>query len=425
MTNSSFIHLADVHLDSPLANVQRLDETTAARLQSATRQSLEQVMDLALERDIGAVLIAGDLFDAPVRDVSAALWVERQFRRLTQAGIHVVMIRGNHDAQSSAGRVSLWPEGVHELSAAQPETVLLDQIGLAVHGQSFGARVETNDLAAQYPQPVPGYFNVGLLHTSLSGAVGHDTYAPTSTGTLENVGYDYWALGHIHGRSQTSLSTQCYVGYSGNTQGRHIHESGAKGCQLVRIVDGKLAEIEFAATDSLRWHLIDVDVSKLEHLRDIEECLPDLVLPLLEAADGRPLAVRTQLSGASALHRDLTSRGTVDQLTETLASRLAELGDVWLESVKVASTPYFDAPEEDLMLPLKYLSLVGKQCQEDPALREELGQVLEELLKNARSDLNGYDWPLADLARRDAELERCIRRAEEMLVARLATGGAA
>ncbi len=262
MSRIRFLHAADVHLDSPLCSLRNLDEVTASQLHRASRRSLERIVQVAIEKKVAALVIAGDLFDGPVRDAGAGLWVESLFKRLVREGIAVVLIRGNHDAVSNASRVTNWPEGIFELSSEAAHTVQLDAARLAIHGQSFGARAESKDLAQSYPQAVMGYFNIGLLHTSLAGSSQHDSYAPTSIDLLESKGYQYWALGHIHQRTEQSLSKKCWIGYSGNTQGRHVRECGAKGCYLVHVEDNHLEKMEFIPTDSVRWHLVTVDLQE-------------------------------------------------------------------------------------------------------------------------------------------------------------------
>src|SRR2546427_294312 len=80
--------------------------------------------------------------------------------------------------------------------------------------------------------------NVGLLHTSLNGREGHDDYAPCTAATLTNRGYDYWALGHVHRREV--VSSDPYVVYSGNLQGRNARETGAKGATIVEVHEGRV-----------------------------------------------------------------------------------------------------------------------------------------------------------------------------------------
>lgn len=425
MMNTSFLHVADIHLDSPLAHLQRVDEATAEQLRRATRRSLELIVSAALERQVAAVVIAGDLFDGPVKDASAGLWVESQFRRLTRSGIRVVLIRGNHDAVSNAQRIVHWSTGIDELSTGAPESVVLEEAGLAIHGQSFGARAETSDLAASYPESRMGFFNIGLLHTSLSGSSQHDAYAPTSIGVLESKGYDYWALGHIHIRSPQPLSNRTFVGYSGNTQGRHIREAGKKGCQLVNVRDGHLDAIEFIATDSLRWHEICLDLDEVEHLADIEDLAEMAVAEHVDASEGRPLALRLRLQGATRLHSELTRSGTAGRLAETCAARLSELAPVWIESVKVASRPLATFDSDEVLLPLKYMEAVTQELRTNENARQELLGQLEDLLRKARPELSEIGWPLVLAAEQSDELTRLVGMAEDMLVARLAKEGTA
>ncbi|WP_214429507.1 metallophosphoesterase family protein, partial [Escherichia coli] len=82
-----------------------------------------------------------------------------------------------------------------------------------------------------YPPAEPGYFNIGILHTSLTGQEGHDVYAPCSVDDLRRAGYDYWALGHIHERQVVAEAPA--IVFPGNLQGRHAREAGPKGATLV------------------------------------------------------------------------------------------------------------------------------------------------------------------------------------------------
>lgn len=428
MSKVRFLHVADVHLDSPLSNLRSLDEATANQLRRASRRSLEVIIQTAIEQKVAAVVFAGDLFDGPVKDAGAGLWAESQLKRLVRENIAVVLIRGNHDAISNAQRVTQWTAGIHELSSERPETIRLDEPRLAIHGQSFGARAETNDLAAAYPEPVMGYFNIGLLHTSLSGSSQHDSYAPTSISLLESKGYQYWALGHIHQRTERSLSQRCWIGYSGNPQGRHVRELGAKGCYLVHLLDNQLERMEFVPTDSLRWHLWSVDLQSAQRLSDIEDLLEVQATKMLtearEVGDDRvAYAVRVQLEGSTHLHADLTDSATLEKVGDGLASKLRELGSIWLESVKLRTHPARVMATADLDLPLKYLTQVSDEIREDAALRAEMMEVADELLRKARTELVDIDWPLTKEDQREQELLAMINQAEDLLVSRLVRTG--
>ncbi|MEM8736592.1 MAG: hypothetical protein AAGG44_20345, partial [Planctomycetota bacterium] len=300
---------------------------------------------------------------------------------------------------------------------SHPETHLVEAANLAVHGQSFGSRTETNDLAAKYPPPVEGCFNIGLLHTSLSGSAQHDTYAPTSIGTLENAGYDYWGLGHVHIRTTDSLSSKCYIGYSGNTQGCHIRESGAKGCNLVTVEDNHLCSVEFVATDRFRWHELELDISQATALHELDELLYAESSQLASLSDGRPMGVRVNLIGNSLLHSELMRPSVRDNVTRLVSDQLEQFGEFWLESLKVRSTPAATQQLENVELPVQYLTRVTESAREQSTVRAQLRDELEELLKKVRHEL-GNNQPGADLESEE-NFDRYLRDAENQLVAGL------
>jgi DNA repair exonuclease SbcCD nuclease subunit len=114
---------------------------------------------------------------------------------------------------------------------------------------------------------VPGRFNLAILHTALDGHAGHAPYAPCSLDELRNAGHDYWVLGHVHEASV--LSEFKYVVYPGNSQGRHLRETGAKGAMLVRVEGGQVINIEHRACDEARWAYGAIDTGLCRHERDL------------------------------------------------------------------------------------------------------------------------------------------------------------
>ena len=418
MTDFRFIHAADIHLDSPLDHLRSLDEATARLVATASRRAVQRLVDTALEHQVAAVVIAGDLFDGPVRDASAALWVDSQFRKLTNAGVEVVLIRGNHDALSNASRSVKWSTGVIELGADKSTSHIIDKYGLAIHGQSFGARAVYENIAATYPEAHSGYFNIGMLHTSLAGNSGHDTYAPTTVDVLEGRGYDYWALGHIHLRTEQSLSNRAWIGFSGNTQGRHVRESGPKGCYLVTVRDRQIAQTEFVPTDSVRWFELPVDVSLIDSLSDLGEMVCGACEGLQQQNADQHMAVRVRFSGASKLHAQLSTSVARQNVAAMLADKMREVGTIWLESVKVDTQAQRAAlPSSDLQLPLDTMHGIVEDIRNEPALQKHLLKSLEELGRKARGPLSQAEWPLWSETEGTAEFTRLLGQAEQLLEA--------
>ncbi|GAA4411234.1 metallophosphoesterase family protein [Quisquiliibacterium transsilvanicum] len=329
-----FIHAADLHIDSPLQGLDGYEGAPVERLRGATRQALVALVDLALERTVDLVLLAGDVYDGNWVDFRTGLFFREQMLRLTRAGTRVFVVKGNHDAASQITRQLPPIDGVHEFSSSRSETVDLPELGVAIHGRSFPNRAVPEDLVPSYPAPVPGRFNIGLLHTSLTGREGHDPYAPTSVDALADKGYDYFALGHVHAREVVQESAPRIV-FPGNLQGRHARETGPKGCELVTVEGATLVSAEFLALDVVRWHQLHLDASALDGLDALARCFRTQAAALAEGTRDRLHALRVLLHGESPLHRiEAGQPGTLAAAIQAAALDLDD-AEVWIEEVRL------------------------------------------------------------------------------------------
>ena len=331
-----FLHCADIHLDSPLRGLERYEGAPVDEVRGATRRAFENLVQLALREQVDFVVIAGDLYDGAWLDFNTGLFFAKGMAQLGESNIAVYVVRGNHDAASRVTRSLRLPKNVHLFPDRAAKTVVDDRLGLAVHGQSFATAAVTEDLAAAYPTALRDHFNLGVLHTSLTGRVGHEPYAPTTEQVLRAKGYDYWALGHVHARE--IVARDPYIVYPGNLQGRHIRECGAKGCELVTVEEGVISA-ESIALDVLRFEEIMLDVSGLDDLDALLDVAQSAVREGLARADRRILGLRVGLHGAGALHRELAARPerVIEQLR--LAALDASAGNVWLEKVEMRVRP--------------------------------------------------------------------------------------
>ncbi|MEP6588047.1 MAG: DNA repair exonuclease [Polaromonas sp.] len=327
-----FIHTADLHIDSPLRGLSRYEGAPLERLRGATRRALERLVDLAIDEQVDFVLIAGDLYDRDWQDFHTGLFVREQMVRLGRASIRVFIVQGNHDARGVITRQIPWPDNVKVFSSRTAETVHLESLGVAIHGHSFPDREVPENLSLGYPAALPGCFNIGLLHTSLTGMEGHDTYAPATLPDLKSRGYDYWALGHIHARQV--ICEQPRVVFPGNLQGRHARETGAKGCELVT-VDGATVAARFMPLDVVRWHQIGIDLQPLQTLDELpRQVRQALQLAASDAGDVLH-AVRVLLTGESHLHAlEARQPGTLAAAVQAAAQDVSG-AEVWIEQVKL------------------------------------------------------------------------------------------
>lgn len=328
------LHAADLHIDSPLRGLERYPDAPAELLRGATRRATENLVALARAERVEAVLLAGDVFDGDWRDFETALFFRRQLAALEEAGIPVYLVSGNHDAASQISRTLTYPGNVTVFDTLRPQTAApRADAGFVVHGQGYARRDVTENLAVGYPAAIPGLFNVGLLHTALTGREGHDRYAPCTEQELAALGYDYWALGHVHTREE--VSDRPHIVFPGNIQGRHAKEDGPKGCTLITVLPGR-TELEHRDLDVVRWSQVRVDASEAADLDEV--CaLARTELDRARAEAGKPLAARIVVTGRSRAHAELWRER--ERLGAELRALAQDYDDVWLEKVRAATSP--------------------------------------------------------------------------------------
>jgi DNA repair exonuclease SbcCD nuclease subunit len=338
-----FVIAADIHLDSPLQGLALYEGAPLDVLRGATREALGNLVSLAIEEKVAFVLLSGDLYDGDWKDYHTGLFLIQQLSRLREAGIKVCVIYGNHDAESRITKSLRMPENVTILSTKSPETLLLNEFRVAIHGQGFAKRDVMENLAEGYPDARKGFFNIGMLHTALTGAEGHAPYAPCTPGTLQSKGYDVWALGHVHARKMHSEDP--LILFPGNIQGRHARETGPKGCTLVYVEDGRVASFEHRDLHVVRWEVISVNASGLSAAVDVVDAAVAAVKSESGKGGGEGLAARLFIEGACRAHQELLA-DSEKWMAEIRAAIAAATGErAWIEKVR-----FITAPEADLSI---------------------------------------------------------------------------
>ncbi len=380
-----FIHAADIHLDSPLVGLATYPDAPAARLRTATREALSKLVDEAIEQRVDFLVIAGDLYDGNWRDFNTGIFFAKEMGRLQKAHIPVFVVHGNHDAASEQTRTIHLPDNVRVFSSRKAQTCELPELEVALHGRSFKDAATTENLVHGYPPPRPGWFNIGVLHTALEGSSEHANYAPCSIAELEALGYDYWALGHVHEHRIVPARTP--IVFPGNLQGRHARELGPRGAVIVTTDGARVVDIARLLVAVLRWEHVEVRVDAANDVTDaMAAATHELERLLVRAPGDMPLAVRMTFRGATPAHAALHALhpNLRDHVIAVAASVAPER--LWLEKVLLATTPErMSAAVSDGLL-----SLVTDlhAAKDDPALRARVAEELNAMSKSLPSDLH-------------------------------------
>lgn len=290
------MHFADTHFG--VENYGRLDPATGLNTRLLDfKRSLCTAIDMALERGVQLAVFAGDAYKS--RDPSQTH--QREFaecvRRLTEKGVPVVMLTGNHDIPNMRGRahaMEIWRtlgvSGVHIVN--RPDVFVVETGGgpvqiaampylmrgfLLAREEFLGKTTDEvrvlmeerysaaiKELAAQCDSSLPtilmghfwvrnarlsswqqGYFNVNEPQIDMAD--------------LTQEPFDYVALGHIHKHQDLNKGKQPPVVYAGSPDAIDFGERDeAKGFALVELAKGRTT-FELVEVDDRRA-LIEIDV---------------------------------------------------------------------------------------------------------------------------------------------------------------------
>jgi DNA repair exonuclease SbcCD nuclease subunit len=341
----TFIHTADLHLDSPFEGLTAVAPDLAQVLKDATFKAFDRVVDLAVQERAAFLLIAGDVYDGADRSLRAQLKFRDGLSRAAAHGVAAYVVHGNHDPLSGWEAGIAMPPQVHRFGGEAVEEVAVRQGGetlARIFGISYPVAEVRANLAARFPRVKPGPFAIGLLHGNVGGNPACDNYAPCSLAELETVGLDYWALGHFH-THQVLRERAPAVVYPGNPQGLSWREEGPRGCYLVRVDDHGGIDLKFSVADTVRWRRSRVDISDLSTLDALLEALHRLKDEVRREAGGSGSLLRVQMTGRGEAHGLLRPLDLGRDLVQPLREGEAERADfVWLDSLADATRPVLD-----------------------------------------------------------------------------------
>lgn len=273
------LHTADLHLDRPFLG---LGQRRLAR-RAEMRARFEEILALAREREVAALLIAGDLFDRPTAE--SGLWVKSNLANLAARGTRVFLIPGNHDSfEHCAFYHGDFPEGVHVFKT--PEFQACRALpGLTIHGLAYhDTDRHRNPLAGFVPAPGEGW-HVALVHGQLrsSDLVGED-YAPVEPREVAACGLDYLALGHYHGFKDCSAGrTKAF--YPGSPHRLDFSDTAARQVLLVELAEGGVT-VEPITLPDRQFLLVTGDAGR-----------PELLYDQLLGVAGPDVYIRVRLTG--------------------------------------------------------------------------------------------------------------------------------
>ena len=274
-----FIHCADIHLGSPFTGLQQKNSTIAFQAIEATKKAFLTLIETAIHYHVDFVLISGDIFDSSHQHIQEKIFLKEQFQRLAQEGINTYLIHGNHDY----GRFTEdWENDFVKVFKEKVSTEILKTSSgesAAISGFSYDTRWMNESMALQFPMRNSFVdYHIGMYHGQTRTAADSSAlYAPFKVNELEQLHYDYWALGHIH--KAMDLNSNGRIAYSGTIQGRSFKEVGEKGFYVVTLNKNLTMNREFISCNPIEWMELEI---LMEEVYSIEQIVSQLYSEILK-----------------------------------------------------------------------------------------------------------------------------------------------
>lgn len=403
----TFLHVADIHLDAPFQGIAADDERVGRALAEATYAAWRRVVDLAIERAVDFVVIAGDAYNAADRSLRAQLRFREQVMRLDAAGIGTFMVHGNHDPAGGWSAGLALPESVRVFVPGRVErfeAVRDGEFVCGVYGRSFGKAAETGSFAPGYERDDADTVAVAVMHANVGGDPDYDAYAPCTVEDLGRQRMDYWALGHVH--RHEVLSRDPWAVYAGSSQGLNPKETGSHGCCVVEISRAGAVTMRHEDLAAVEWASVTADAATANDLDAVERLVTD-ACESMRAEAGRPVVARVRLAGRTAAHLDLARGGSLAQLLESLRAEQASRDPwVWLDRLDDATAApiELDAVRAGQDFAAEVVAVCDDLTADPAALREAVAGLVAPVEERLRAYAPGpSDAELLALAR-----DRCL-----------------
>jgi DNA repair exonuclease SbcCD nuclease subunit len=283
------LHFADLHLDSSYAGVG-MAVSEASRRREELRASLRRIVDLALEQEVDALTVGGDLYEHDRVTLDTGRFIASQFGRL--APRPVLIAPGNHDryVPDSMYRRMDWPDNVHIFGSMEWGSAPIAG-GVTVWGVGHNSpAVRENLLRDLRLERSPS--TVALLHASDASSVPEEkaAHCPFEARDAESCGAGFILLGHYHRmRVWPSGSPRC--GYPGSPEPLGFDEEGPHYVLLLTLGDGAPA-VQTLKVNEVSYRTERLDVTGMSTSDLIREAIaavagespptPDIVRVLLE-----------------------------------------------------------------------------------------------------------------------------------------------
>ena len=267
-----FIHIADIHFDSPFINLS--DRENLGDIKRLEQRSVfKKVIEYIKENDMEFLFIAGDVYEHQYIRKSTIEYINKLFKEIPNTKIYISP--GNHDPfiKNSYYNQFKWNDNVHIFSSKMEKIELKD---VDIYGYGFDDFYCTDCGIENLEIENKTKTNVLVIHSTVDGAnLEEKQYNSISKKLLEEKGFDYVATGHIHKLDYNTYENQKIV-YPGSLISLGFDELGKHGMIVGEIKENKELSTEFVPLSENDFEEIELDVTNIISRDELIEKINDL-----------------------------------------------------------------------------------------------------------------------------------------------------
>ena len=257
-----FVHIADMHFDSAFFNLSDKDIMGDLR-RLGQRKVFKKIIDYIKENDIDYLFISGDLYEHKYIKQSTIEYINNLFKEISKTRVFIAA--GNHDpkVKNSYYNKFNWNSNVKIFDSFIEKVETEDA---NIYGYSFDDFYCTESGIEDVFVEQNGKPNILVMHGNLDGAKKDDRpYNPISKTLLEEKGFDYVALGHIHKPDYENRK----IVYPGSTVSLGFDELGQHGMIVGEFNNG--LKLEFVPLDDEEFTIKELNVDNIYSKEELVE----------------------------------------------------------------------------------------------------------------------------------------------------------
>lgn len=264
-----FVHIADMHFDSPFTTLSDKGNLGEQR-RIEQRKIFKKIIEYIKENKIEYLFISGDLYEHKYIRKSTIEYINNLFKEIENTKIFISP--GNHDPilKKSYYNNFIWNKNVYIFKS---EVQKIETEEADIYGFGFDDFYCANSGIEKLVLDNPEKLNILVIHGTLNGAnLEEMQYNSMSSTMLENKGFDYVALGHIH---KNNFTPNGKIIYPGSTMSLGFDELGEHG-MVVGEITKNATELNFIKLDETEYVEREINCTDINSIEELIEKINEI-----------------------------------------------------------------------------------------------------------------------------------------------------